>query len=321
MARIITAAAAQMGPIARAESRTSCVNRMIEMMREAKSRGVRYMVFPELALTTFFPRWYMEDWKEVETFFERTMPTKETLPLFEKAAEWGIGFYLGYAELTEDGHHFNTSILVNDKGRIVGKYRKVHLPGHSEHEPHRPWQHLEKRYFEPGDLGFPVWRTMGAIHGMAICNDRRWPETYRSMSLQGAEIISLGYNTPDENTSAFEPKHLRNFHNDLVVQASAYQNSCYVIATAKAGIEEGVGMIGGSLIAQPSGEIVAKAQTLEDELVVADLRLDLVQMGKETVFNFAKHRRIEHYGRITSQTGVELPPAGEIEGEDVLSGK
>ncbi|MFN3460542.1 MAG: N-carbamoyl-D-amino-acid hydrolase [Oceanibaculum sp.] len=321
MARIITAAAAQMGPITRAESRTSCVNRMIEMMREAKSRGVRYMVFPELALTTFFPRWYMEDWKEVETFFERTMPTKETLPLFEKAAEWGIGFYLGYAELTEDGHHFNTSILVNDKGRIVGKYRKVHLPGHSEHEPHRPWQHLEKRYFEPGDLGFPVWRTMGAIHGMAICNDRRWPETYRSMSLQGAEIISLGYNTPDENTSAFEPKHLRNFHNDLVVQASAYQNSCYVIATAKAGIEEGVGMIGGSLIAQPSGEIVAKAQTLEDELVVADLRLDLVQMGKETVFNFAKHRRIEHYGRITSQTGVELPPAGEVEGEDVLSGK
>ena len=156
---------------------------------------------------------------------------------------------------------------------------------------------------------------------MAICNDRRWPETYRSMSLQGAEIISLGYNTPDENTSAFEPKHLRNFHNDLVVQASAYQNSCYVIATAKAGIEEGVGMIGGSLIAQPSGEIVAKAQTLDDELVVADLRLDLVQMGKETVFNFAKHRRIEHYGRITSQTGVELPPEGEVEGEDVLSRK
>src|SRR5690606_35223385 len=127
-----------------AESRTSCVNRMIEMMREAKSRGVRYMVFPELALTTFFPRWYMEDWKEVETFFEKQMPTKEVLPLFEKAAEWGIGFYLGYAELTEDGHHFNTSILVNDKGRIVGKYRKVHLPGHSEHEPQRPWQHLEK---------------------------------------------------------------------------------------------------------------------------------------------------------------------------------
>ncbi|MBU0726628.1 MAG: N-carbamoyl-D-amino-acid hydrolase [Alphaproteobacteria bacterium] len=321
MTRILTSAAAQLGPIARNETRASAVARMIDLMKRGKERGVRYMVFPELALTTFFPRWYMEDWKEVETFFEKQMPTKDVLPLFEKAAEWGIGFYLGYAELTEDGHHYNTSILVNDKGRIVGKYRKVHLPGHSEYEAQRPWQHLEKRYFEPGDLGYPVWRSMGAIHGMAICNDRRWPEMYRSMGLQGVEIISLGYNTPDENTAAAEPKHLRNFHNDLVVQSGAYQNSCYVIATAKAGIEEGVGLIGGSLIAQPSGEIVAKAQTLGDELVVADLDLDLTVMGKQTIFNFANHRRVEHYARITGQTGVELPPEGDLEGEDVLSGK
>lgn len=319
MTRILTAAAAQLGPIGRNETRASAVKRMIQMMRRGKERGVRYMVFPELALTTFFPRWYMEDWKEVERFFERQMPSADVLPLFEAAREYGIGFYLGYAELTDDGQHFNTSILVNDKGRIVGKYRKVHLPGHSEHEPQRPWQHLEKRYFQPGDLGFPVWRSMGAIHGMAICNDRRWPEVFREMSLQGVEVVSLGYNTPDENTSASEPKHLRNFHNDLVLQAAAYQNSCYVIATAKAGIEEGVGLIGGSLIAQPSGEIVAKAQTLGDEMVVADLNLDATRMGKETIFNFARHRRIEHYSRITGQTGVVLPPEGEVQGDPVPS--
>src|SRR3546814_10837640 len=121
------------------------------------------------------------------------------------------------------------------------------------------------------------------------------------MGLQGCEGGSICYNTPDENTAASEPKHLRNFHNDLVAQAAAYQNSCYVIATAKAGTEEGVGMIGGSLIAQPSGEIVAKAQTLGDELVIADLDLDATQMGKETIFNFAKHRRIERSEEQTSE--------------------
>jgi predicted amidohydrolase len=104
-----------------------------------------------------------------------------------------------------------------------------------------------------------------------------------------------------------------------VLQAAAYQNSCYVIATAKAGVEEGVGLIGGSLIAQPSGEIIAKAQTLGDELVVADLDLDATRMGKETIFNFARHRRIEHYARITGQTGVVLPPDGEEPGEPVLA--
>ena len=59
---------------------------------------------------------------------------------------------------------FNTSILVDKSGRIVGKYRKIHLPGHAEHEPWRPFQHLEKRYFEVGDLGLGVWKTMGGQH-------------------------------------------------------------------------------------------------------------------------------------------------------------
>ena len=144
--------------------------------------------------------------------------------------------------------------------------------------------------------------------GMAICNDRRWPETYRVMSLKGAEVIMLGYNTPDVNTSAFEPNHLRMFHNHLVMQASAYQNSCFVIGTAKAGMEDGCMLIGGSCIIQPSGEIVALASTVADELITSACDLDLARMGKETVFNFAKHRRVEHYGIIASQTGVELPP-------------
>ncbi|MEQ8395186.1 N-carbamoyl-D-amino-acid hydrolase [Thalassobaculum sp.] len=308
MSRIINVGAAQLGPIAPDESRVSAVNRMIDLLKQAKDRGVKLVVFPELALTTFFPRYYEQDISKMDHHFERgDMPTPETRPLFEKAKEFGIGFYLGYAELTEDGHRFNTSILVDDTGKIVGKYRKVHLPGHSEYDGKRPWQHLEKRYFEPGDLGFNVWRSMGGIMGMCICNDRRWPETYRVMSLKGVEIVMLGYNTPDVNTSAPEPNHLRMFHNHLVMQASAYQNSCFVVATAKAGIEDGCMLIGGSCIVQPSGEMVALATTVQDELITSACDLDLAKMGKETVFNFAKHRRIEHYGIITSQTGVVEP--------------
>ncbi len=131
-------------------------------MREAKRHGCDLVVFPELALTTFFPRWYFERQAEVDAFFERAMPGPETQPLFDAARELGIGFYLGYAELAdEDGRtrRFNTSILVDKQGRaIVGKYRKIHLPGHAEHEPWRRFQHLEKRYFEIGDLGWPVFR-------------------------------------------------------------------------------------------------------------------------------------------------------------------
>ena len=311
MARVLTVGAAQLGPIARAEPRQSVVKRLLDLMARAHARGCRLIVFPELALTTFFPRWYMTDQAEIDAFFEQEMPSPATRPLFEAAAKYRMGFYLGYAELAREGgrtRRFNSSILVDDEGRIVGKYRKVHLPGHKEHEPKRPWQHLEKRYFEVGDLGFPVWRSQGGVIGMCICNDRRWPETFRVMGLKGVELVLLGYNTPDRNTAAFEPNHLRMFHNHLTMQAGAYQNSTWVVGVAKAGMEEGVGMIGGSCIVQPSGEIVAQVATVDDELVTHDCDLELARMGKETIFNFAQHRRIEHYGIITAQTGA-TPPA------------
>ena len=200
MSRVLTLAAGQLGPIARSESRTSVVNRMMELMRDAKSRGVDLIVYPEMALTTFFPRWWIEDAEELDSYYEKEMPSNETKPLFDLASELSVGFHLGYAEqyIDEEGkkRRFNTAILVNRSGRIVGKYRKVHLPGHYTYEPERAWQHLEKGYFEVGDLGFPVFRTMDAVMGMCICNDRRWPETWRVLGMQSAEVVVLGYNTP-----------------------------------------------------------------------------------------------------------------------------
>ncbi len=309
MPRVLRIAAAQMGAVQKADSRQAVVRRMLDLLETAIASRCDLVVYPELALTTFFPRWYTSDPAEVDSWFERDMPGPATRPLFEAAARSRTALSFGYAELTPDGHRYNTAILVDRDGRIVGKYRKVHLPGHAEYDPQRAFQHLEKRYFEPGDLGFPVWRMMGGIIGMCICNDRRWPETYRVMGLQGVELIVLGYNTPASNSQRSEEgPQLRHFHNRLSVQAGAYQNSTWVVAVAKGGVEDGHPMIAGSFIVNPDGEIVAEATTEGDELIVADCDLDATLFGKQTIFDFARHRRIEHYGRITAQAGVIRPP-------------
>ncbi|KFC75967.1 putative amidohydrolase [Bosea sp. LC85] len=308
MPRLLTVAAAQLGPIHRADDRRSVVRRMIALMQQAKARGADFVVYPELALTTFFPRWYCEDRAEADQWFEAAMPGPDTQPLFDTARALGIAMSFGYAELTPEGRHFNSSILVDRTGQIIGKYRKVHLPGHAERDPTRAHQHLEKRYFEPGDRGFPVWRFEDGLVGMAICNDRRWPETYRVMGLQGVEMVVLGYNTPTTNGhSKTETLADRLFHHRLSVQAGAYQNSTWVVAVAKAGVEDGFPLFGGTLIADPSGKIVGELDHDEDGLLIHACDLDATRFGKETMFNFAAHRRVEHYDLITSRIGVGEP--------------
>jgi len=315
MPRRLKVAAAQLGPIHRADARESAVERMVALLREASDCGASLVVFPELALTTFFPRYFMEDPVEIDRYFERDMPNQAVAPLFDEARKRGCGFYLGYAELAEEEgktRRFNTAILIGADGNLVGKYRKIHLPGHADHRPEAPFQHLEKRYFEVGNLGFPVWRAFGGIVGMCICNDRRWPETFRVMGLKGVEIVLLGYNTPDTNIYHREPVHRRMFHHLLSLQAGAYQNGTWVVASAKAGREDGFGLIGGTAIVAPTGEVAAQALTEADELVVYDCDLEVGRDIKENIFNFEKHRRVEHYRILTEQTGVvppeEIPP-------------
>jgi N-carbamoyl-D-amino-acid hydrolase len=310
MTRIVTVGAAQLGPIQRAHSRTDAVKRMLELLRQAAAHRCDLVVFPELALTTFFPRWWMADQEEIDAFFEREMPSNETAPLFNEAQALGLGFYVGFAELApENGRtrRFNTSILVDRSGAIALKYRKIHLPGHTEHEPWRAFQHLEKRYFEIGNLGWPVTRTMGGLMGMCICNDRRWPETYRVMGLQGVEMVLLGYNTPRHNPPAPDHDRLSDFHNQLSMQAGAYANGTWVVGVAKCGVEEGCELIGGSAIIAPTGEVVAQALTLDDELVVARCDLDLGRSYKTTTFNFARHRQPDQYRMIVERAGAVEP--------------
>jgi predicted amidohydrolase len=315
MSRNLRIAAAQLGPLHRSDTRAAATKRLVNLLREAHSMGAKFVVFPELAFTTFFPRWWVEDQAEVDRlYFERTIPSPETHPLFDEAKKLGIGFYIGYAELTEENgraQRFNTAILVGPDGAIVGKYRKVHLPGHADHKPKAAFQHLEKKYFEVGDLGFRVWRFLDTITGMLICNDRRWPEAFRVLALQGAEIVALGFNTPTENLHYPEPPALRVHHHLIMAQAMAFQNATWLVETAKCGFEDGFRMFGHSLIVTPTGEIAVKSQTEEDEVICYNCDIDLAANLKKTMFNFAAHRRPEHYKLIVERVGAEVTPANE----------
>lgn len=195
-------------------------------------------------------------------------------------------------------HRSNKAVIVNKLGQIVNRYRKVHLPGQLENEPWRPFQHLEKRYFEPGPEGFSSVEALGGILAQAICNDRRWPETYRECALRGAEMVLIGYNTPRHYPPTPEHDHLQDFHNHLSLQAGACANGMWIVGVAKAGIKESCALIGGSAIVAPTGEIVAQAKTLTDELVIADCDLDRCGEIRRNIFNFALHRRPEIYTRL-----------------------
>jgi N-carbamoyl-D-amino-acid hydrolase len=150
MSRSLVLAAAQMGPVSRNDTREAVVDRLVALLRRASERGCQWVVFPELALTTFFPRLDLEDQDEIDSFFEKEMPGPATRRLFEAAAALRVGFYLGYGELcTESGEkrRFNSSILVSPGGDIIGKYRKIHIPGIAAKSVEQPRYNFEKRYF------------------------------------------------------------------------------------------------------------------------------------------------------------------------------
>jgi predicted amidohydrolase len=304
MTRLLKVAAAQLGPIQRTDDRQSVVKRLIELLHNAHSQKAELVVFPELALTTFFPRWFVDDISQADHWYETQMPSPITQPLFDEAKSLGVGFCLGYAELTPNGERFNTQILVERNGDVVAKYRKVHIPGHETHEPDRPFQHAERYYFKPSDEGFGVWQAFNGRIGMMICNDRRWPESYRVMGLQGVEMILCGYNTPLQYIPDPTQDPLQGFHNALVMQSGAYQNGTFVVGVAKGGIEEGVDSLADSSIIAPSGELLAKTSTSGDEVITATCDLDWCYNYKNTLFNFDRYRRPEVYGRITSQRGA-----------------
>jgi predicted amidohydrolase len=196
---------------------------------------------------------------------------------------------VGFCEQDGD-RRFNTAVLIDQAGRVCGRYRKTHLPGTNRAQP-GPGRVYEPYYFDAGDTGYRVFETPPARIGVAICQDRRYPETYRCLGLGGAEVALIGYNTPAA------PQALA--LNELVMRAGAYENHMFVVGVAKAGVEDGLELIGGSCIISPLGEVLARAATSGDELVAAQIDLDHTREARER-WNFFGRRHPEHYGAITA---------------------
>lgn len=325
MPRKLTVAAAQLGATQRDQSRAEVVLRMVQLVEAAHRRGAELVVFPELAFMTFFPKIYYEDMssQEVDAWFETFVPSTETEPLFAALKRCGMAAHIGFGELAfeedESGsfrkRRFNSAALFSPEGEIMLKYRKIHLPGFKEFQPGRSAQQLEKRFFEVGNLGFPVINApIGKSNrvncGILICNDRRWPEAWRCLGLQQVDLVMIGYNTTSTNmdSAGFQAPHMRVAQSHLSVQAGCYQNSCYAVSVAKAGIENGVEMFGESIIVNPQGEIIAKTSTWADEVITAECDFDLCALNRATMFNFQAHRRPEAYQRIVQQVGSVEPP-------------
>src|SRR2546421_442384 len=250
MPRQIKVAAAQMGPNNEGTSREEIVERMLVLLESAAREGVELIAYPEMALTTYFPKKIRRDFDQ---FFEADVPPKALEPLLRRAAQARIAVHVGFCEKA-DGKYFNTALLTDRDGRLCGTFRKIHLPGTKAADGFA--QVYEPYYFAHGDTGYRVWDCAGARVGIAICQDRRYPESYRALALQGAEIIVIGYNTP---ISA-----LALDLNELCMRAGAYANLCFVVGVAKAGLEDGVELIAGSCIIDPPGQGLPKADRVID---------------------------------------------------------
>jgi predicted amidohydrolase len=256
MARQVKVAAAQMGPINEGSSRDEVVDRMLVLLEQAITEQVELIAYPEMALTTYFPKRIREDYDQ---FFEDEVPPKALEPLLRRAREKGVAVHVGFCEKA-NGQYFNTALLTDEAGTLVGTYRKIHLPGRPS--PDGFAQVYEVRYFETGDTGYRVFSTRKARVGIAICQDRRYPESYRCLGLQGADIVLIGYNTP------LSPLALD--QNELVLRAGAYENSMFVVGIAKAG----------------------------DELIAARIDLDWMTPARKR-WDFFSRRHPQYYGQIT----------------------
>jgi len=284
MARQVKVAAAQMGPINEGTSREEVVDRMLVLLEQAITEQVNLIAYPEMALTTYFPKRIRDDYDQ---FFENEVPPKALEPVLRRASEKGIGVHVGFCEKA-GSHYFNAALLTDETGALLGTYRKIHLPGRPS--PDGVAQVYEVRYFETGDTGYRVFNTRKACVGVAICQDRRYPESYRCLGLQGAEIVLIGYNTP------LSPLALD--QNELVLRAGAYENSLFVVGIAKAGVEDGLELIGGSCIVGPLGQVLAKAATTGDELIAARIDLDWMTPARKR-WDFFSRRHPQYYGQIT----------------------
>ncbi|HSI15611.1 MAG TPA: carbon-nitrogen hydrolase [Chthoniobacter sp.] len=257
---------------------------------EAADRGAQIVCLQELFTSQYFCQ--VEDHKYFQLAEE--IPGPSTDALCHLAKERGVVIVASLFEKRSAGLYHNTAAVIDADGKYLGKYRKMHIPD----DP----LYYEKFYFTPGDLGFRAWQTRYGRIGVCVCWDQWYPESARLTALAGAQILffptAIGWH-PGEKEQYGTRQHSSW---ETIQRSHAIANGCYVAVPNRVGHEApdggpGIEFWGQSFVADPAGQIVAKASVSEEEILLVEADLDVVETQR-THWPFFRDRRIDAYGDI-----------------------
>jgi N-carbamoylputrescine amidase len=269
------------------------LDKAIQLVRQAAAQGTKIVCLQELFRTVYFCQ--VEDHKYFQFAEEIPGPTTELLG--KLAAELDLVIIASLFERRAAGLYHNTAVVIDADGKLLGKYRKMHIPD----DP----LFYEKFYFAPGDLGFHSWNTKYGKLGVLVCWDQWYPEAARLTALQGAEILfyptAIGWH-PSEREQYGERQHISW---ETVQRGHAIANGCYVAVPNRVGHEApdggpGLEFWGQSFVSDPAGKLIAKGSLAEEEVLLADVDLSLIDVQR-THWPFLRDRRIDAYAELTKR--------------------
>ena len=263
------------------EHRKAMIEAHIPYIKEAGEKGVQMLCFQEIFTGPYFCPSQDVKWYDAA----EAIPDGPTTQLMcEYAKKYNMVIIVPIYEEHMTGVYYNTAAVIDADGTYLGKYRKMHIPQVAGF-----W---EKYFFKPGNLGYPVFETAYGKVGVYICYDRHFPDGARCLGLNGAEIVF----NPSATVAG-----LSQYLWELEQPAHAAANGYFVAAINRVGTEEpwNIGKFyGSSYFADPRGQIVAQASEDKDEMIIAELDLDLVREVRNT-WQFFRDRRPETYGQLT----------------------
>jgi N-carbamoylputrescine amidase len=249
------------------------------MVRQAAAAGANIVCLQELYASRYFPQ-------TVNVSHYRLacpLPDASVEVMQKIAADNKLTIIVPVYECARPGINFNTAVVVDADGSIAGKFRKVHIPEGP--------QYLEKYYFTPGDLGYPVFETAYATIGIGICWDEWFPEVARILGLKGAQIVFY------PSAIGSEPDHAGYSSQaawETVIKSHGIANGLFVAAVNRVGREDEMSFYGGSFVSNPYGEVLARGDNQNDQVVSANLDLNQIREFRN-LFHFFRDRRPETY--------------------------
>ncbi len=287
MNRKLIVAAAQTGPVA-SEDPEAMLPAAAAMMERAANRNAGVVTFSELFLTPFFPNRLRSEFDHFFVSADGAVMDK----LRSLSRQYGIATIWPFGERAVSGAYFNSALVCDERGEVLGIYRKTHIPAYFPDEQEGGTGSYERLYFTPGPA-LPVFEWRGVRFGVQICYDRLFPEPSRVLALKGAEILFM----PICYSTYSDPVHRAGIW-DVPLRARAYENGVYVVAANRVGQEGTRRHLGRSMIVDPTGAIVVEAGTEDEDLVTAEIDLARVRGDRRKV-PWLRDRRIDLYEPLT----------------------